>query len=343
MIFTEFIIGSDTSSLIKIFQCCKSYDENGGIAKSYTYDVFGVEKNILDSGTNPFRYCGEYFDTETGTIYLRARYYNPTISRFISRDSVTGKIEDPLSLNLYTYCHNNPILGVDPSGHWSIKGAIDEWCDFLGDVGEKTYDLDTKLMDCWQSEVNHLKNSNSIINQSFGSFCEGYNNFSNDLYNGSKYALKCGKAAVTSLELDFKAGTGIGGKAGVLNNLAKAELIWTPVKECWKIDRNGCNVEHIFSESVGISAFNIGFRAYNEALYNENEYQTKGFAYANLGKSSYGIEAYFLGVDYLKDFGTNTSSYGLNYTIFDVEAYALIGGGISLKFDADNFFEKVKN
>lgn len=54
---------------------------------------------------------------ETGTVYLRARYYNPTTGRFISRDSVTGKNEDPLSLNLYTYCHNNPVLNFDPSGH----------------------------------------------------------------------------------------------------------------------------------------------------------------------------------------------------------------------------------
>ncbi|MCM1008883.1 MAG: DUF6531 domain-containing protein [Ruminococcus flavefaciens] len=92
-------------------------DENGGIAKSYIYDAFGVEKNISDSDTNAFRYCGEYFDAETGTIYLRARYYNPTTGRFISRDSVMGKIDDPLSLNLYTYCHNNPIIGIDPSGH----------------------------------------------------------------------------------------------------------------------------------------------------------------------------------------------------------------------------------
>lgn len=52
-----------------------------------------------------------------GTIYLRARYYNPSIGRFISRDSFAGKKSDPLSLNLYTYCANNPILYVDPSGH----------------------------------------------------------------------------------------------------------------------------------------------------------------------------------------------------------------------------------
>ncbi len=92
-------------------------NENGEVTKKYTYDAFGVEKNIDENDANAFRYCGEYFDTETGTIYLRARYYNPTTGRFISRDSFAGNITDPLSLNLYTYCANNPIIYVDPSGH----------------------------------------------------------------------------------------------------------------------------------------------------------------------------------------------------------------------------------
>ena len=49
-------------------------DSTGTVAKSYKYDAFGVEQNIDDSDSNAFRYCGEYFDAETGTIYLRARY-----------------------------------------------------------------------------------------------------------------------------------------------------------------------------------------------------------------------------------------------------------------------------
>ncbi|WP_133051146.1 RHS repeat-associated core domain-containing protein, partial [Ruminiclostridium hungatei] len=49
----------------------------GSSIKVYDYDAFGVEKNIDPEDTNLFRYCGEYFDKETGTIYLRARYYNP--------------------------------------------------------------------------------------------------------------------------------------------------------------------------------------------------------------------------------------------------------------------------
>ena len=92
-------------------------DSTGAITKSYKYDAFGVEQNIDDADDNAFRYCGEYFDAETGTIYLRARYYSPSTGRFISRDSFAGSNNDPLSLNLYTYFHNNHISGTDSTGY----------------------------------------------------------------------------------------------------------------------------------------------------------------------------------------------------------------------------------
>ena len=92
-------------------------DKDGKVTKSYRYDAFGVEKNIDENDTNAFRYCGEYFDKETATVYLRARNYNPSIGRFTQRDSFAGKLDDPLSLNLYTYCANNPVYYSDPSGH----------------------------------------------------------------------------------------------------------------------------------------------------------------------------------------------------------------------------------
>ena len=93
---------------------------DGEVTKKYTYDAFGVEKNIDKNDTNAFRYCGEYFDKETATVYLRARYYNPSNGRFTQRDSNSGKIGEPLSLNLYTYCQNNPIGFVDFNGHERI-------------------------------------------------------------------------------------------------------------------------------------------------------------------------------------------------------------------------------
>ncbi|WP_035381990.1 hypothetical protein, partial [Fervidicella metallireducens] len=43
---------------------------------------------------------------------------------FLSEDSYRGDRKDPLSLNLYTYCHNEPIMYVDPDGHREAVGAV---------------------------------------------------------------------------------------------------------------------------------------------------------------------------------------------------------------------------
>ena len=61
----------------------------------------------------------------SGTIYLRARYYNADLGRFTQQDGwefVNPK--DPLSLNLYMYCGNNPIVYVDPIGNDRIHFMI---------------------------------------------------------------------------------------------------------------------------------------------------------------------------------------------------------------------------
>ena len=101
---------------------------SGAVTKTYDYDAFGVEKNPVSTNENPFRYCGEYYDKETMTIYLRARYYNPEIGRFTQQDSwAYMKPNDPLSLNLYTYGHNNPVRFHDPSGNTiedTCKGIV---------------------------------------------------------------------------------------------------------------------------------------------------------------------------------------------------------------------------
>ena len=92
-------------------------DAEGSIAATYDYDAFG--NIIVETGTtsNSIKYAGYQHDKESGLYYLNARYYDSTTARFITEDTYRGKANDPLSLNLYTYCQNNPIKYVDPSGH----------------------------------------------------------------------------------------------------------------------------------------------------------------------------------------------------------------------------------
>ena len=92
-------------------------DESGKVTKTYEYDSFGNETNPDKKDDNPFRYCGEYYDKETEEVYLRARYYQMAVGRFLTRDTYAGENDDPLSLHLYTYCGNDGVNCVDPSGH----------------------------------------------------------------------------------------------------------------------------------------------------------------------------------------------------------------------------------
>ncbi|MEM1485863.1 RHS repeat-associated core domain-containing protein [Oscillospiraceae bacterium PP1C4] len=129
-----------------------------GNIKSYQYDAFGNEENPEPLDSNPFRYCGEYFDKETGEIYLRPRNYSPTTGRFLMEDThwnPTNMIygdnplkinerkadpNDPLGLNTYTYVPdinammqsgnryvygmNNPIMYIDQNGNFVITTTV---------------------------------------------------------------------------------------------------------------------------------------------------------------------------------------------------------------------------
>ena len=108
-------------------------DTSGAVVRTYGYDAFGVEKDPDEGDSNPFRYCGEYLDAETGTYYLRARYYHPVTGRFLSEDPIRN------GLNFYTYCASNPIIFIDPWGleevaaraYAEARGATVVW---LGNV-----------------------------------------------------------------------------------------------------------------------------------------------------------------------------------------------------------------
>ena len=92
------------------------YDNHGDITGmkygigEIIYDAFGNQTSDTTGGYNPFRYNSQYTDAESGLIYLRARYYDPSIGRFMAEDPVKD------GLNWYAYCAGNPVNFVDPSG-----------------------------------------------------------------------------------------------------------------------------------------------------------------------------------------------------------------------------------
>lgn len=86
------------------------------VGESAVYDAYG---NLLSSsGAVPsFGYAGvyRYYTDGTGLDYLKARYYDPGVGRFASRDRLGYRG----GLNLYGYVHNNPVVTVDPSGNFA--------------------------------------------------------------------------------------------------------------------------------------------------------------------------------------------------------------------------------
>ena len=98
-------------------------DNYGNTVVKYKYDAWG--NCIIDASTtnielaniNPFRYRSYYFDTETSLYFLKTRYYDPEIGRFITIDDISYLDPESINgLNLYAYCKNSPMKYIDPNG-----------------------------------------------------------------------------------------------------------------------------------------------------------------------------------------------------------------------------------
>ena len=94
-------------------------DTEGRIQNHYQYDAFGAELNVMERIPNRIRYTGQQYDRLTEQYYLRARYYNPILGRFMQEDEYLGD-----GLNLYAYCENNPVMYYDPSGYSSYEAKV---------------------------------------------------------------------------------------------------------------------------------------------------------------------------------------------------------------------------
>ena len=78
-------------------------------------------------------FTGQRLD-ETGLYYYNARYYDPTIGRFISADTFAQNFTNPQNLNRYSYVLNNPLRYTDPTGWWTIGLGLNVFLGFIGNV-----------------------------------------------------------------------------------------------------------------------------------------------------------------------------------------------------------------
>ena len=112
---TEYYVSDFRGSTVAMVDASSA----ANITHKYQYDEFGGVSQLQESDVNPFRYVGKYgvMYENDHLYYMRARYYDPTVGRFMSEDPVW-------STNLYPYADNNPNTMIDPDGRIFFTAAI---------------------------------------------------------------------------------------------------------------------------------------------------------------------------------------------------------------------------
>lgn len=95
-------------------------DSSGEVTDTYSYEAFGELLDQAGNSVNDYLFTGEQYDGTLDQYYLRARYYDQGVGRFTQMDTWTGVQSNPITLNKYLYANAEPVVMVDPSGHFSL-------------------------------------------------------------------------------------------------------------------------------------------------------------------------------------------------------------------------------
>ncbi|MGE5380558.1 MAG: RHS repeat-associated core domain-containing protein [Methylocystaceae bacterium] len=103
----------------------------GTITDQYRYGPYGELANQTGTTNTPFHYNGRdgVMTDDNGLYYMRARYYNPEVKRFINMDVLIGSINEGQSTNRFIYVYGNPVMVVDPLGLSGLWGSNGLWGD----------------------------------------------------------------------------------------------------------------------------------------------------------------------------------------------------------------------
>lgn len=91
-------------------------DGAGNVQSRHSYSLFGVPKLIEGKPETETSYTGESWDPDANLLYLRARYYDPQLGRFLSPDPNPGSPVSPETYNQFVYGSNDPVNHTDPLG-----------------------------------------------------------------------------------------------------------------------------------------------------------------------------------------------------------------------------------
>jgi RHS repeat-associated protein len=111
--------------------------ESGAVTATLLYDAWGNQRAVTGSDQGRYRFTGAELDQTTGLYHMGARFYDPTIGRWLSEDPKQDEPFEPATLNFYAYVNSNPVNFTDPSGlkgeaadssippDWTCPGLVD--------------------------------------------------------------------------------------------------------------------------------------------------------------------------------------------------------------------------
>jgi len=204
-------------------------DSTGAIVETMDYFPFGGIR--IDNKTSEFseqrKYIGQEYDAETGLNYLNARYYNAATGRFISEDPVflgdpsKQNLQDPQSLNSYSYANNNPIRYSDPLGLFVVGTGLIQKGDTLNSIASK---INTSYGTSYTSSslawANGISNPNLIKTGSYINYVPGLKTssgtYDNSAFRTSNSVNLAGNTS-TSQKVGGSGAVGLGltGSAGI--------------------------------------------------------------------------------------------------------------------------------
>jgi len=142
-----------TSVLNFLFFSTGVYRQKIFCLHGHSYDPFGSLEKQKTKTDNDKLHIGMEHDFETGLIYNWKRYRNPKTGRWLSRDSVAGKLIRPQLLNRYVYVNNNPLTVIDPTGNGGYAGPLMRfWIEW---ERKKKFEQDVKLYS--EGKINKIK------------------------------------------------------------------------------------------------------------------------------------------------------------------------------------------
>lgn len=99
-------------------------DNSGQLVELAEYSPYGSLARREGAVEVAHKFTGHRQDAVNGLVFAQARYYDPSLGRFISADPTVQSPDDPQDLNRYAYARNNPINLVDPSGYGWLRQLI---------------------------------------------------------------------------------------------------------------------------------------------------------------------------------------------------------------------------